>query len=94
MRHQLKRRGLLFFASLLPTWDDQEFDNNCAGDLSKERGIDSIEFLARPVGAYQTYYEMMPWRLRRMPRGRDMRLYRGTTFGRWAEFQVLDTRQY
>ncbi|MEM9587160.1 MAG: alkaline phosphatase D family protein, partial [Planctomycetota bacterium] len=76
------------------TWDDHEFDNNCASDISEEQGIDPIDFLARRVNAYQAYYEMMPLRMRQMPRGSDMRLYRSATFGRLAEFQVLDTRQY
>ena len=37
---------------------------------------------------------MMPLRRRSLPRGPDMRLYRTVRFGRLAEFQVLDTRQY
>ncbi|MEM8670369.1 MAG: alkaline phosphatase D family protein [Planctomycetota bacterium] len=76
------------------TWDDHEFDNNCANDVSEERGVNPIDFLNRRANAYQAYYEMMPLRLQQMPRGSDMRLYRSTTFGRLAEFQVLDTRQY
>lgn len=76
------------------TWDDHEFDNNCADDISEEREIDPVDFLARRVNAYQAYYEMMPLRLKQMPRGSDMRLYRSTSFGRLAGFQVLDTRQY
>ncbi|QEG00456.1 Alkaline phosphatase D precursor [Stieleria maiorica] len=76
------------------TWDDHEFDNNCANDISEESGIDPVDYLARRANAYQAYYEMMPLRLKQMPRGSDLRLYRSAAFGRLAEFQVLDTRQY
>jgi alkaline phosphatase D len=37
---------------------------------------------------------MMPLRVGQIPRGSDMRLYRTSTFGRLAEFAILDTRQY
>jgi alkaline phosphatase D len=36
----------------------------------------------------------MPLRKRSVPHGPDMMLYRSLPFGRLAEFQVLDTRQY
>lgn len=78
----------------LVTWDDHEFDNNCAGDISEEKGVDPLDFLARRANAYQAYYEMMPLRRRSLPRGPHMDLYRTIKFGRLAEFQVLDTRQY
>ena len=76
------------------TWDDHEFDNNCASDISEERGVDPVDFLIRRANAYQAYYEMMPLRRRQMPRGSDMRLYRSAKFGQLADFLVLDTRQY
>jgi alkaline phosphatase D len=76
------------------TWDDHEFDNNCASDISEEPGTDPIEFLVRRANAYQAYYEMMPLRARSLPSGSDMLLYRGIQFGRLAQFLVLDTRQY
>jgi alkaline phosphatase D len=76
------------------TWDDHEFDNNCAGDVSEELNVDSLDFLERRVNAYQAYYEMMPLRPRSFPRGSDMRLYRRLPFGALADFLVLDTRQY
>ena len=75
-------------------WDDHEFDNNCANDVSEEEGIDPVEFLARRANAYQAYYEMMPLRTRSLPRGPHMQLYRKLSFGRLAEFLMLDTRQY
>ncbi|MEM9281933.1 MAG: alkaline phosphatase D family protein [Verrucomicrobiota bacterium] len=76
------------------TWDDHEFDNNCASDISEDKGIDRIAFLKRRAAAYQAYYEMMPLRASACPMGPDMKLYRGGRFGRLAEFFVLDTRQY
>ena len=76
------------------TWDDHEFDNNCAGEISEEQGIDPIDFLIRRANAYQAYYEMMPLRPSQMPKNCDMELYRKGSFGRLADFLVLDTRQY
>ena len=64
------------------TWDDHEFDNNCAGAVSEEKGVDPVAFLERRANAYQAYYEMMPLRRRSLPRGPHMRLYRTVSFGR------------
>jgi alkaline phosphatase D len=81
------------------TWDDHEFDNNYANDIQEEQPkgkmkMDSAEFLERRASAYQAYYEMMPLRKVSVPHGPEMKLYRTLCFGRLAEFQVLDTRQY
>jgi alkaline phosphatase D len=81
------------------TWDDHEFDNNYANDISEknknpEKAIDPVVFLEQRAAAYQAYYEAMPLRPRSVPHGPDMMLYRKATFGRLAEFTVLDTRQY
>jgi alkaline phosphatase D len=81
-------------APWIVTWDDHEFDNNCAGEISEEGNVDPVDFLARRANAYQAYYEMMPIRSSCMPKGSDMRLYRQSAFGRLVDFQVLDTRQY
>jgi alkaline phosphatase D len=78
----------------LVTWDDHEFDNNCANEISEELEVDPRPFLVRRANAYQAYYEMMPLRARSIPTGPDMLLYRKASFGRLAEFSVLDTRQY
>jgi alkaline phosphatase D len=75
-------------------WDDHEFDNNCANDISEEEGVDPVDFLIRRANAYQAYYEMMPLRRRSLPRGPRMQLYRKLSFGRLAEFLMLDTRQH
>lgn len=78
----------------LVTWDDHEFDNNYAAHISEQENIDVAEFLNRRANAYQAYYENMPLRAKAIPNGPDMRLYRLVRFGRLAEFNVLDTRQY
>ena len=78
----------------LVVWDDHEFDNNYAGRISEEQGVDPAAFLLRRANAYQAYYEHMPLRRNAVPKGPDMRLYRRIAFGRLAEFAMLDTRQY
>ena len=78
----------------LVTWDDHEFDNNCANLVSEEDGVSPEEFLARRMNAYQAYYEFMPLRRRSFPQGPHMKLYRDCRYGRLANFCVLDTRQY
>lgn len=76
------------------TWDDHEFDNNCAGDISEEKDVDPIAYLLRRANAYQAYYEMMPLRKRSLPRGPHLQLFRRASYGRLAELLVLDARQY
>ena len=81
------------------TWDDHEFDNNYANDIQEEQRndkakADPVDFLVQRAAAYQAYYEMMPLRKETLPQGPDMSIYRKASFGRLAEFFVLDTRQY
>lgn len=78
----------------LVTWDDHELDNNCAGAICQDTNVDPAKFLKRRAAAYQAYYEMMPLRATSLPKGPDMQLFRSASFGRLAEFLVLDTRQY
>ncbi|WP_092048359.1 alkaline phosphatase D family protein [Planctomicrobium piriforme] len=78
----------------LVTWDDHEFDNNCAGDISEEKDVDPIKFLERRANAYKAYYEHMPLRRSALPAGPWMTLYRTVSFGPLVQFAVLDTRQY
>ncbi len=78
----------------LVTWDDHELDNNCAGDISEEPGVAVADFLKRREASYQAYFEHMPLRASALPQGANMRLFRASTFGRLANFAVLDTRQY
>lgn len=76
------------------TWDDHEFDNNYAADISEEKNVDPMLFMKRRADAYKAYFENMPLRKAAMPSGPDLRLYRSLFFGRLANFAVLDTRQY
>lgn len=78
----------------LVTWDDHEFANNCAGAISEKPDDDPTSYLFRRAAAYQAYYEHMPLRRSQLPHGPDMTLYRNVKFGRLAEFNILDTRQY
>jgi alkaline phosphatase D len=78
----------------LVAWDDHEFDNNYANDVSEQPDVAPEAFLHRRARAYQAYYEHMPLRRTSLPHGPDMPIYRRVPFGRLAEFFVLDTRQY
>ena len=76
------------------TWDDHEVENNYANNISEQEAVDPADFLARRANAYQAYYENMPLRRTSVPHGPNMQMYRKLSFGRLAEFMVLDTRQY
>jgi alkaline phosphatase D len=78
----------------LIVWDDHEFDNNYANLISEEKEIDVEQFTLRRASAYQAYYENMPLRASSMPVAHDMQLYRRISYGRLAQFDMLDTRQY
>ena len=78
----------------LVTWDDHEFANNCAGAISEKLDEPPEVYLPRRAAAYQAYYEHMPLRRAQLPSGPDCKLYRKVSYGRLAEFAVLDTRQY
>jgi alkaline phosphatase D len=75
------------------TWDDHETENNYAGD-SPENSVPPEEFLLRRAAAYRAYWENQPLRRPQLPTGPDMQLYRRLHWGRLAQFDVLDTRQY
>ncbi|WP_228992908.1 alkaline phosphatase [Streptomyces sp. DH8] len=75
------------------TWDDHETENNYAGG-TPENDVPPEEFLLRRAAAYRAYWENQPLRTPQRPTGPDMRLYRRLTFGRLAQFDILDTRQY
>ncbi|OXS31020.1 alkaline phosphatase D family protein [Streptomyces sp. XY006] len=75
------------------TWDDHETENNYAGGIP-ENDVPPEEFLLRRASAYRAYWENQPLRRPQRPAGPDMRLYRRLTWGRLAQFDVLDTRQY
>ncbi len=76
------------------TWDDHEVMNNYADLISEDPKETVAHFTARRAAAYKAYYEHMPLRAKQIPRGPDMQLYRTVSFGKLAEFAILDTRQY
>ncbi|MGX1311794.1 alkaline phosphatase D [Streptomyces calvus] len=75
------------------TWDDHETENNYADDIP-ENSVPPEEFLLRRASAYRAYWENQPLRRPQQPEGPDMQLYRRLPWGRLAQFDVLDTRQY
>ncbi|MDI3419977.1 alkaline phosphatase D family protein [Streptomyces luteolus] len=77
----------------LVTWDDHETENNYADDIP-ENGVPPQEFLVRRAAAYRAYWENQPLRRPQQPSGPDMQLYRRLHWGRLAQFDILDTRQY
>lgn len=81
-------------APWLVTWDDHEVDNNYADGISEEAKVGRAELLKRRANAYKAYYEHMPLRRDTLPKGPDMKLFRKVSYGRLADFYVLDTRQY
>jgi alkaline phosphatase D len=80
-------------APWIVTWDDHELEDNYANDLSRH-GTPKAELAKRRMAAYQAYYEHQPLRLRSLPRGLQMQLYRRFSYGDLASFNVLDTRQF
>ncbi len=75
------------------TWDDHEVENNYADDIP-ENAVPPEEFLLRRAAGYRAYWENLPLRRPQRPEGPDMRLYRRMNWGRLAQFDILDTRQY
>ncbi|MGW5360178.1 alkaline phosphatase D family protein [Actinopolymorpha pittospori] len=72
----------------LVTWDDHEYQNDYAG------AYDDTVTAAR-AAAYQAWYEHQPVRRRSLPRpDGSLKLYGRSQWGRLAQFDVLDTRQY
>ncbi|MFC4563378.1 alkaline phosphatase D family protein [Nocardiopsis mangrovi] len=80
-------------APWLVTTDDHEVENNYAADAS-QYGATPEDFQRRRAVAYRAWYENQPLGEGSLPSGPDMLLYRRAPFGRLAEFNVLDTRQY
>ncbi|MFJ2258588.1 alkaline phosphatase D family protein [Streptomyces sp. NPDC087844] len=75
------------------TWDDHEIENNYADDIP-ENSVPPEEFLLRRAAGYRAYWENLPLRRPQRPEGPDMRMYRRLNWGRLAQFDILDTRQY
>ncbi|MFE2986128.1 alkaline phosphatase D family protein [Streptomyces sp. NPDC059262] len=75
------------------TWDDHETENNYADDIDEQNGPPA-EFLLRRASAYRAYWENQPLRRPQLPQGPDAQMYRRLTWGKLAQFDILDTRQY
>lgn len=80
-------------APWIATWDDHEVADDYAGAIDEANG-DPAVFLRRRSAAYQAYWEHMPLRASARPHGPDARLYHTLDWGRLAQFQVIDDRQY
>ncbi|MDQ3631959.1 MAG: alkaline phosphatase D family protein, partial [Actinomycetota bacterium] len=80
-------------APFIVTWDDHEVQNNYAAGIAGGAG-DGRPFLERRANAYQAFYEHLPLRRSAMPQGPDALIYRRFSWGKVAEFSVLDGRQY
>lgn len=75
------------------TWDDHEVANDYAGLFGQNN--EPVEaFRRRRAAAYQAYYEHLPLRATTRTRLAEMRLYRSLQWGRLAQFQIVDDRQY
>ncbi|MBO1417609.1 alkaline phosphatase [Streptomyces sp. FH025] len=74
------------------TWDDHEVENNYAAGIP-EKNQDPAPFVARRAAAYRAYWENQPLRMPN-PRGTELTLYRRVHYGKLAQFDILDTRQY
>lgn len=72
-------------------FDDHEVDNNWAGAVPQRP---NPNFAARRAAAMRAYWENMPLRNARQPRGTALRLHRRVRWGKLATFHLLDTRQY
>jgi alkaline phosphatase D len=74
------------------TWDDHEVANDYAAALDQDN-TDPAAFLLRRAAAYQAWYEHQPVRAA-PPLGPAMRLYHTLDWGRLAQLQIVDDRQY
>jgi alkaline phosphatase D len=79
-------------APWIVTLDDHEVVDNWADEAHPS--APPAQFRVRRANAFRAYWEHMPLRLAQLPTGPDMQLYRRIKYGRLAEFNVLDTRQY
>lgn len=80
-------------APWLTTWDDHEVANDYA-DALDEHNSDPATFLLRRAAAYQAYWEHLPLRSSAHPSGPNARMYHTLDWGRLAQFQIIDDRQY
>ncbi|WP_129843265.1 alkaline phosphatase D family protein [Streptomyces sp. RFCAC02] len=82
-------------APWIVTFDDHEVDNDFAGEVPQDPDKQTHDaFTARLTAGYRAYYEHMPVRATAVPDGPHIRMHRMLRFGRLAQLQILDTRQY
>jgi alkaline phosphatase D len=75
------------------TWDDHEVQNDYAGHQGRDG--DTSAFTAQRLAGWQAFYENMPLRAASLAQGvQALQIYRTLAWGRLAQFQVLDARQY
>jgi alkaline phosphatase D len=76
-------------------WDDHEVQNDYSGRHPENNQVPPREFVVRRAAAYQAFYEHMPIRATlRTDKNNHMRIYRSLSYGRSANFIMLDDRQY
>ncbi|MEW2359467.1 alkaline phosphatase D family protein [Spirillospora sp. NPDC029432] len=89
----LQRAHALF--PFVHTLDDHEVVNDWADDtviMGRHPNPDPAEFARRKAAAFQAFYENLPLRRSQLPSGPDIRLHRRLSYGRLADFTMLDTR--
>ncbi|MBX3476069.1 MAG: alkaline phosphatase D family protein [Brevundimonas sp.] len=74
-------------------WDDHEVQDDYSGVWSKVNGVSPVDFGRRRAAAYRAFYEHMPLR-RNVLRGPGMEIYRSLSYGRLAQFVMMDGRQH
>lgn len=81
-------------APAIAIWDDHEVQNDYSGIWSQDPKFAPAEFVKRRQAAYRAFCENMPMRLSRVIRGDDYRIYRRMRWGRLAQFDMIDGRQF
>lgn len=79
-------------APWIATWDDHEVTSNYVS-LDSDSWNQPIDFAVQRANAYRAYWEHLPLRLPE-PDGPDLKLYRRFRYGKLAQLDVIDTRQY
>lgn len=88
-------RALHAAAACVATWDDHEVQNDYSGIWPQDVDVTPADFLRRRAAAYRAFCENMPLRLSRVMRADgSFRLSRRFQWGRLAQFDVLDGRQF
>lgn len=88
-------RALHAAAACVATWDDHEVEDDYSGIWAADRAVTPAAFAARRTAAYRAFCENMPVRLSRVMRADgSFRLNRRLRWGRLAQFDILDGRQF